>query len=87
MKLRIYTNGLFIFFTFQKASEIEFETLKQMGHGQDKRGESVDRNNEPTKKNALSYLKVEGKVLYSTLFPLPFIMFNFFFLYVHIYFV
>lgn len=43
---------------YNKASEIKFETLKQFGRAQNRQGESDERN-EPTKKNTLSYLKVE----------------------------
>ncbi|XP_061372448.1 uncharacterized protein LOC133314917 [Gastrolobium bilobum] len=44
---------------YNKASEIKFETMKQFGHVQNKQVESDERNKEPTKKNTLSYLKVE----------------------------
>jgi hypothetical protein len=45
---------------FQKGSEIKFESVKH--HAQNKQGGSNERSTELTKKNAMNYLKVEGKI-------------------------
>jgi len=54
---------------------MKFETMKQHFYHAQKQSESDDKNNDSTKKNALTYLKVEGKTFSNFL---PFRFFNIF---------
>lgn len=58
-KATLINREVTFFIPFQKGSEIKFESVKH--YAPNKQGALDEKNNEVIKKNAMNYLKVEGK--------------------------